>query len=59
MDGALKRKQSRCRDDKTLEMSSTDCMKSLELKRISKEGEWTQPCVTMKVLQVCGATDSD
>jgi hypothetical protein len=48
--GALKWKQSRCGDGKTLEMSLTDCMRSLGLRWIFEVDKWTQPCITMKVL---------
>jgi hypothetical protein len=59
MHGALKRKKSRCGDGETLEMSSTGCMQILGLRRIHEVDEWTQPCIVVKVLQICGAVDGD
>jgi hypothetical protein len=48
--GALKRKQSRCGDGRTLEMSLNGRMRSLGLRCIPEVDRWTQPYIATKML---------
>ena len=57
MHGALKWKQSRGVDGKTLNISLTSCMQILGLRWISEVNGWNQPCIASKVFHDCGDAD--